>query len=95
MIPCCPTDLKERPDGLVGVLEIDEDKTGRVETDSVKTKLVQAKNKSSNEEKLDYDDDNADDEPLVEPLWAASPAASWVEAYPIGNGILGALVIYM
>ena len=90
-------DLKERPDGLVEVLGVDKDKIGRVETHSAKTKTVSghAKSESANEEELDVEDDNADDEPLAEPLWAASPAASWVEAYPIGNGILGALVIYL
>ena len=29
---------------------------------------------------------------LAPPLWAASPAGSWAEAYPVGNGNLGAML---
>jgi len=96
LVPCCPVDLQERPSLStdVNAVQQDENKVAlRDEKMKGKEEVSQRNDdKVNGGREIDEDDNDEDEEPVSEPLWGASPAASWVEAYPIGNGILGALV---
>lgn len=99
LVPCCPEAGARSLPTLVGgrVVAGQPDATfAQSEASGGKAFDGKADQHAGEDGEVEGEEDGENDEgPAAEPLWAAAPAASWAEAYPIGNGILGALVRWL